>query len=385
MKAARIQRFGPPNVITIEELPRPEPAAGQLLVRGIESSRARSVTSRLWWLLPPAAALFYPEMLRALYESGKLQHRTSGPREAIAWFAVVVSIGLVYCVPAVGIGIACVLGRCERTSSPELLARRLAHLAVASQSLFVLIGVVCFLLHSPTSDSLVWWILWLTVLVAGAWTILRPSTETPASCAPNPIPLRMTHGFSALLIVLIFLAWHLLNHATAAFSPEFNQAMMISLRKWYRSEWVQPVLVTLILFQVASGVILLWRATGARSDLYRTLQTSTGAFLTAFIISHLNSVFMLGRAVTKVDTTFLWASGAPVGLLPDPWNVRLIPHYSLGVLFVITHMGLGLRGVLLAHQVSLRTADRLAWAVGALGAAFALTITIAQMKVHGGL
>src|SRR4030095_8494903 len=33
MKAARILKFGPPNVITNDDLPRPEPAAGQLLVR----------------------------------------------------------------------------------------------------------------------------------------------------------------------------------------------------------------------------------------------------------------------------------------------------------------------------------------------------------------
>ena len=33
MKAARILRFGPPSVITNDDLPRPEPAAGQLLVR----------------------------------------------------------------------------------------------------------------------------------------------------------------------------------------------------------------------------------------------------------------------------------------------------------------------------------------------------------------
>ena len=33
MKAARILRFGPPSVITNDELPRPEPAAEQLLVR----------------------------------------------------------------------------------------------------------------------------------------------------------------------------------------------------------------------------------------------------------------------------------------------------------------------------------------------------------------
>src|SRR5262249_19648085 len=33
MKAARVLRFGPPSVITIDDLPQPEPAAGQLLVR----------------------------------------------------------------------------------------------------------------------------------------------------------------------------------------------------------------------------------------------------------------------------------------------------------------------------------------------------------------
>jgi NADPH:quinone reductase-like Zn-dependent oxidoreductase len=33
MKAARVLRFGPPNVITNDDLPQPEPGAGQLLVR----------------------------------------------------------------------------------------------------------------------------------------------------------------------------------------------------------------------------------------------------------------------------------------------------------------------------------------------------------------
>jgi len=46
----------------------------------------------------------------------------------------------------------------------------------------------------------------------------------------------------------------------------------------------------------------------------------------------------------QADTDFRSASDAPSGLRPDAWNVRLIPHYSLGVWFVITHLGLGLRG-----------------------------------------
>jgi len=297
--------------------------------------------------------------------------------------AIVVSVGLVYGVPAVGICVAYQLGRHERASSSELLARRVAHLAVASPSLFVFIGVIFYLLHSANGDSVFWPILWLTVLAATAWVKHRRGTETTASSMPNPIPLRVAHGISAVLIILMFLAWHLLNHASAAFSAEFNQAMMKSLRKWYRSELVQPALVMLMLFQVVSGAALFWRATAARGDLYRTLQTSSGAFLIAFITSHLNAVFILGRAVTGVDTTFLWASGAPMGLLPDAWNVRLIPHYSFGVWFVVTHIGLGLRRVLLFHSVSPAAADRVAWGVGALGLALALTITVAQLSVHG--
>jgi NADPH:quinone reductase-like Zn-dependent oxidoreductase len=33
MKAACVQKFGPPTVITIDDLPRPKPSSGQLLVR----------------------------------------------------------------------------------------------------------------------------------------------------------------------------------------------------------------------------------------------------------------------------------------------------------------------------------------------------------------
>jgi NADPH:quinone reductase-like Zn-dependent oxidoreductase len=33
MKAPRVLQFGPPNVIMIDDLPRPEPGARQLLVR----------------------------------------------------------------------------------------------------------------------------------------------------------------------------------------------------------------------------------------------------------------------------------------------------------------------------------------------------------------
>jgi hypothetical protein len=200
---------------------------------GTDAVSTHSVTGDLWWLLPPAAALFYPLAVRALYESGKLLHRASGRGDALAWLGVVVSVGFIYGVPAVAIGAAYRLGRVESRSSTELVARRLAHLAVASPPLFVLIGVVFFLLHSPNGDYVFWLILWLTALAAAARSVRRQDTDAPVSSTPAPLPLKVAHGSSALLIVLIFLGWHLLNHASAAFSLEFSQAMMSTLRKWY--------------------------------------------------------------------------------------------------------------------------------------------------------
>src|SRR5215469_4326480 len=133
----------------------------------------KPLAGRLWWLLPPAAALFYPLAVKALYESGQLLHSASGWVDLLAWLAIVVSIGLVYSVPAVGIAVAYLLGRHERISTSELVARRVAHFAVASPPLFVLIGVVFHLVHAADGDSWFWTILWLSVLAATAWAMRK--------------------------------------------------------------------------------------------------------------------------------------------------------------------------------------------------------------------
>ena len=52
--------------------------------------RAHSLTDNLWWFLPPAFALFYPQAVRALYESGKLLHRASGLGDALSWLSIAV-------------------------------------------------------------------------------------------------------------------------------------------------------------------------------------------------------------------------------------------------------------------------------------------------------
>jgi hypothetical protein len=339
--------------------------------------------TRLLWSIPAIAAFAYPYFVMALYNSGQLlSHASNTSSLIVAWISMLVAVVLVYGVPAISLAAAVALGRLDTPSRAQLRARRLAHLAFASPSLFVFIGVVFYLLGSANGDYLFWALLWATALVLIAWSSgVNAATAADAAASP-PAWLRISHGSSALAIVLIFLAWHLLNHMTALWSFDTNEAMMKVLRKWYRSDIVQPVLVALFVYQVVSGVALLWRHTALKADFFRTLQTATGALLTAFIVSHLNAVFVLGRSFSQVDTTFSWAGGAPSGLLPDAWNVRLIPHYSLAVWLVITHAGLGLRMVLLNHRTSRAVADRVAWALCGLGLVVSLIILAALLRVH---
>jgi hypothetical protein len=106
--------------------------------------------------------------------------------------------------------------------------------------------------------------------------------------------------------------------------------------------------------------------------------------LSVYIPSHLIAVFILGRWFLRIDTTFAWASGAPSGLLLDAWNVRLIPHYSLAVLFVISHLAVGLRAVLLDHGVSGIVANRAAWTICLIGLGVSCVIAAAQLSCCSG-
>jgi hypothetical protein len=81
----------------------------------------------------------------------------------------------------------------------------------------------------------------------------------------------------------------------------------------------------------------------------------------------MNSVFVSARLLQKIDTGWAFATGAPTGLIHDAWNIRLVPHYFLGVVFILGHLATGARQVALAHGMNARLADRL-W-IAALAAA----------------
>ena len=72
------------------------------------------------------------------------------------------------------------------------------------------------------------------------------------------------------------------------------------------------------------------------------------------------------------------ATGAPSGLVKDAWNIRLVPHYGLGVFFVLSHLFAGARVIILSHGVARRYADRLLIG-GATAAGLAVVVIMLSM------
>jgi hypothetical protein len=330
------------------------------------------------------AALFYPIALIAFYSGAQMQRAASSWESALsAWSVTLGAAVLVYSVPAASFWIIYRLGQLQEPCRMQLRARAAAHLAFASPPLFTAIGVLLYLLHS-SGDYLVWSALWLAILFATLFTshdVLAAAAQKDSRASEW---VRSAHGVSALTILLVFLGPHIANHLTAIWSADLHKAVMNGLRVVYRSTLIQPALVALVVFQIASGGALLRTRLVGKTDFFGSLQTASGAYLGIFVISHLTAVFILGRQAMHVDTNWDFAIGAPAGMIGDVWNVRLVPHYSLAVLLLFSHLACGVRNVLLSRHVGVTVATRTAVAIIALGSAVALSVTLAMLDLHIG-
>lgn len=189
--------------------------------------------------------------------------------------------------------------------------------------------------------------------------------------------LRVAHGVSAALITC-YVVFHLTNHLFGLLGPETHAAIMKAGRVVYRAPLIEPVLVLALLFQASKGVRLAWRWSRLRRDADRVFQIGSGVYLVAFLLARLNSGLIAARLVYKIETYSAWASGAPEGLIHGAWNIRLLPHYALGVFFILAHLASGLRVVMIAHNVNAAIADRI-WLAGLTAAALVSTAIICAL------
>lgn len=331
-------------------------------MRTVTHSASRSLDPFVF--APPLAAVAYPFLLM-------LFHALVGPPGSAVSGAAVVGAAIVLAcacaVPALGIAVA--WGARVPTGM-----RRLAYAAVAAPSLYVFLGVVQGLVGSPVPDPWVWCVLWLaaTLLASRAG-----SQEAAPPARPGLGRWRVAHGVSAV-IVCLYVLFHLGNHLMGLAGPEAHAAVMDAGRTVYRARLVEPILVLAFLFQVGSGLYLAWHWSATRLGFFRTFQVASGVFLSVFIVGHMNSVFIYARTYLGIPTDWDFATGAPTGLIHDPWNIRLLPHYALGVFFVLGHLVAGLRVVLEAHGMQPGTAHR-TWCIGVACSAIVAIAIVAGM------
>lgn len=342
---------------------------------GSDMSSPPAADWKQWaWILPFAAALLYPWFLASFHAELAGAHRLTW----LAWFW----IACAYLVPAIGVGCAYRLGTCQRRSPVHVLGARLAHVVVAVPPLFTLMGVLLYLMKIEGHDGMVWAGLWSAMLVGGGLSMYAGSAnsgvQSPLGDARRHARLRAVHGIAAVLLLGFFLLPHLFNHVVGVWGVEAHRATMKLLRHLYRNGVLEPLVISLFFFQILSGLVLFRRKSAAATDLIDTLQTASGIYLAVFIAGHINSVFTLARYF-GTETDYAWAVGLPTGLLADAWNIRLVPHYSLAVFFLVAHLACAARLIMRKHGVAAGRSGALVWGVTAGGVVLSIVITAGML------
>ena len=321
-------------------------------------------------LLPPLGAACYPLPL-AMFHA----HIESASAGAILDTAIVTaSLFVAFLIPVLALLAVVRLLRGTPVTAGQLRARRVALLSVSAPACFVVVGVFTYVAGVSDWDRWLLTVFWVSM---AAYVALGDRTRrlAPPAAGASPRWLPMAHGAAALAFILMFLAWHLGNHVLGLLGDELHRSVMHTLRHFYRSPWVEPVVLGMGAFLVVSGLTLAWRASRRPGDVMRALQLSAGVYLAVALPSHVNSVLYFARSVLKIESDWDFAVGAPTGLIGDPWNIRLVPYYALAVAAVITHAFCGLRMVLVAHGVSETTGRR----VVAAGTGLAVVVATAIM------
>jgi len=325
-------------------------------------------------MAPLAAALAYPGIL-VLFAGTVAAYRESGG----SFTQLACSLTLM--AAAVSIPVIAVWGldKIRDSTDPKAPATRaVLYFVFAVFPLFGLDFAVTRLFRVWHWHMQIWWI--TLVAIGGIVYAYRPRQKNVSPGEPVNPWLRKLHGATAMLLLLGYLIPHLVNHGTALWSIEFNAAVMELFRNWYRSALVEPVLIAMLGAMVVTGLHMVIRYSRECGDRFRVLQTATGTYLAVFICSHLTAV--LSARAAGVETDWYFAIG-PTGQILDT-AAFLIPYYIAGVFFLLVHVSLGLRQILLAHSAGKRSANRTFFALTVGATLITLLITAAMFGVHLG-
>jgi succinate dehydrogenase/fumarate reductase cytochrome b subunit len=145
--------------------------------------------------------------------------------------------------------------------------------------------------------------------------------------------LKKLHHLSGIVIAS-FLLLHLINHLFALGGPALHIRVMNLFRYVYRSLPVEILLLICVVFQVISGVSLVFKKGFSKQPLYVIIQIISGLYLSFFMVYHVRAV-MLGRYQWNVNTDFYFAAGVANNY---PSKLFFIPYYTLSLVCVFAHI-----------------------------------------------
>lgn len=330
------------------------------------------------WTLPVVGAMVYPLLVKGFIVSVE----TYKPNDALVAKTVLAVVALVFMALELAVPLMALRALLKIRTSVEPnapLLRRMLHFAFATPPAQTLSGFAADAVGIPPSWA--WYGGW-AILAAIALLVRKGSSTTLPGTSRAWTRLRKIHGYSALLLIVGFLSLHLSNHLAAVWTVHAQEVVMTFLRRWYRSDWVQPIILALFGTMIVTGVLMVSRYTASAVDKFRTLQTASGAYFAAFVGSHTLAVFF-GRA-NNIDTNWDFAAGGPLGLLHQAWRGTLIDYYALSVFLIVVHVALGVRIVLLGHGTKEVTANRVFYAGVAASALLTALIMAATLGLHLG-
>jgi hypothetical protein len=328
-------------------------------------------------------ALAYPSLLSFLSAGLVLVHGSNSPNGPIVWAGVIGALTLALAIMLVSFVFGLALGSPRVWRPEDFRARCVALMAFATPSLYVGFNNFAGVLHAPSAVPAAWIIFWtLMAMVVLLGSRLGPRSSSAAS-AVSPIGhrrLAIAHGVSALAILLLFVGPHIGNHLAGFWNGPVHIETMNAVRRVYRDDIVQPMLLTLIGFQILTGTVLVRRRMRMPNDFFGTIQTMSGVYVGVYFLAHMTAVFAARYAGT--DTNWNWLTRPHDSMLVSLSNLRLIAHYWVGPIAIVTHVACGLRVILLQRDSSPTAADRLALALITAGIVISSVILAALLNIH---
>jgi hypothetical protein len=331
--------------------------------------------ARLLLPLPVLAALAYPWLLAAI----SAVTRAGAPAAPPSAFAIVATtLAILSCAAAVmGLSAWVALSPAPAEGGATAgRARLLALLAFSAPSLLTAVGNVAGLMHARAFVAYIWPALWILTAAAVA---LAPATPG-AFAQAHRRKLVVAHAVSACAILAVFLLMHLGNHLVGLWSGAAHIRIMDVVRRVYRNPVMEPVLVGLILFQIASGVLLLRRRMAGPGDLFGVIQALTGFYVAVYFVGHVIAAFSARMAGT--DTNWNWLTGHDRGLLFHLSGSAVLAHYWVGPIAIVAHVACGLRVVAIEHGASPAVAGRAASGLIGLGVVASSAILAGLLGFH---